>query len=175
MAVTNGPQIRLRADIGAEVGLGSSSDVNMNNASIRALIGKGSGVQTAMSEYYGASSATVAIALAGFTNSGSGTSSSPWVGNSTNAGIPYSQANIYFEVSGGSVTFNVYATVSSQYLGDYGAVFNGYTALWESSGSDSYSNSSVTVADGSFLRIAYVKNGSIDVGQDRVTYSIYRA
>lgn len=55
MAVTNGPQIQLRGDIGAEVGLGSSSNVNLNNASIRGLIGKASGAQNAMSEYYGAS------------------------------------------------------------------------------------------------------------------------
>ena len=72
MAVTNGPQIRLRADIGAEVGLGSSSNVNMNNATIRSLIGKGSGVQTSMSEYYGASSAPTLVGTgsrveAGFT------------------------------------------------------------------------------------------------------------
>lgn len=68
MAVTNGPQIALRANIGAEVGLGSSTNVNLNNASIRSLIGKGSGAQNAMSEYYGASSGSELVGWAAVVN-----------------------------------------------------------------------------------------------------------
>lgn len=55
MAVTSGPQIALRGDIGAEVGLGSSANVNIDRTAIRDLIGKTSGAQNSMSEYYGAS------------------------------------------------------------------------------------------------------------------------
>lgn len=68
MPVTNGPQIALRANIGAEAGLGSSTNVNLNNASIRSLIGKGAGAQNAMSEYYGASSGASVVSWAAVVN-----------------------------------------------------------------------------------------------------------
>lgn len=54
MAVPSSGQLQLRGNIGAEVGLGSSSNVNLNHASIRGLIGKSANAQNAMSEYYGA-------------------------------------------------------------------------------------------------------------------------
>jgi hypothetical protein len=53
MAVPSTGAIRLRGHIGAEKGLGSSSNVKLN-ASCRDIIGKGAGVQTRFSEYRGA-------------------------------------------------------------------------------------------------------------------------
>lgn len=54
-AVIGSGTLKLRANIGAEVGLGSSSNVKLN-ASCRDLIGKAASAQTKMSEFYGASS-----------------------------------------------------------------------------------------------------------------------
>ena len=55
MAVPSSGELRLRGSIGAELGLGSSSSVELNG-SCRSLISKGAGVQTRMGEFYGASS-----------------------------------------------------------------------------------------------------------------------
>lgn len=55
-AVIGSGTLRLRANIGAEAGLGSSSNVKLNGSSaIRDLIGKAASAQTKMSEFYGAS------------------------------------------------------------------------------------------------------------------------
>jgi len=55
VAVKPSGDLRIRADIGAELGLGSSTSVQLN-ASCRSLISKGAGVETRMGEFYGASS-----------------------------------------------------------------------------------------------------------------------
>ena len=54
MAVTNGPQIAI-SQINVEAGGGATAQASLNDAAIRGLIGKGAGVQMAMSEWYGAS------------------------------------------------------------------------------------------------------------------------
>jgi hypothetical protein len=55
-AVIGSGTLRLRANIGAEAGVGSSSNVKLNGTSqIRDLIGKAASTQTKMSEFYGAS------------------------------------------------------------------------------------------------------------------------
>ena len=53
MAVTNGPQIAL-SQIHVEAGGVATAQASLNDTDIRGLIGKGSGVQMAMSEWYGA-------------------------------------------------------------------------------------------------------------------------
>jgi len=54
MAVTDGPQIAL-SQIHVEAGGSATAQASLNDADIRDLIGKGAGVQMAMSEWYGAS------------------------------------------------------------------------------------------------------------------------
>lgn len=55
-AVIGSGTLRLRANIGAEAGVGSSANVKLNGTSqIRDLIDKGASTQTKMSEFYGAS------------------------------------------------------------------------------------------------------------------------
>lgn len=68
MAVTSGPQIAL-SQIHVEAGGSATAQASLNDADIRALIGKGSGVQMAMSEWYGAS--RILVSGSAFFNSNS--------------------------------------------------------------------------------------------------------
>lgn len=86
MPVTNGPQIALRADIGAEAGLGSSSNVNLDNADIRSLIGKASSAQNAMSEYYGASNSASVVSWSAVVNT-AGLQTSNYTGSTQNIDV----------------------------------------------------------------------------------------
>lgn len=109
MAITLGPQIQLRGDIGAEVGLGSSSNVNLDNSLIRGLIGKAAGAQNAMSEYYGASNAASFVgyysrqvnAISALTQF---TSGNPV--NLTGAGVQPGDLVVMYAASGGSLRSN---------------------------------------------------------------------
>lgn len=70
MAITTGPQIDMN-QIHVEAGGGSGTQHSLNDTDIRALISKGSGVQMAMTEWYGATSAAAIVATGGtITDSG---------------------------------------------------------------------------------------------------------
>jgi len=161
-------------DIHIEAGGSSGTQASINDSDIRGLIGKASGAQSSFSEFYGASAAGSVglITTNGWTNSGSGTSSSPWTGNSTTSGTANSDANIYFYVSGGSVTLKCDIYVSSEYLYDLGYIYNGGTNIYTGSGTD-FDYNTITVADGSYLRIRYTKDGSVDSGDDAVFHTVY--
>lgn len=160
-------------DIHIEVGGASSTQCSINDSDIRGLIGKTSGAQSSFSEFYGASNTSVSVSSSSWYNTGAGTSSNKWTGYSTNKSHS-SEGYIYFYVSGGTAVFNVYVVVSSEGNYDFGWVYNGSTLLWNGSGNGGvYSNSSVSVASGSYLRLRYTKDYSVSSYGDDLTHTIY--
>ena len=172
MALQSSGAISLN-DIHIEAGGSSGTLCSINDSDIRGLIGKSSGAQSSFSEFYGASAVSVSVSASAWYNTGAGTSSNKWTGYSTNKSHN-SSGNIYFNVSGGTATFNVSVTVSSEANYDFGYVYNGGSQLWVNSGSGrSYNNSSVSVGSGSYLRLRYTKDYSVSSYGDDLTHTVY--
>jgi hypothetical protein len=160
-------------DIHIEAGGSSGTLCSINDSDIRGLIGKSSGAASSFSNFYGASAVSVSVSRSSWYNTGSGTSSSKWTGYSQNKSHN-SQANIYFNVSGGTATFNVNAVISSERNYDFGYVYNGGSQLWRQSGSGySYNNSSLSIGAGSYLRLRYTKDYSVSSYGDDLTHTVY--
>lgn len=103
MALPTSGQIDLNA-IHVEAGGSSGTQCSINDSDIRALIGKGSGVQMAFSEWYGASGVTTTPTLTVGTYSLKGTTWKGYV-----SGQYGSISNQAFGVSGAYFGYSIYA------------------------------------------------------------------
>jgi len=171
MALPASGAISLNA-IHIEAGGSSGTLCSINDADIRGLIGKSSGAASSFNQFYGASAVSVSVSKSSWYNTEAGTSSSKWTGYSQNKSHS-SEANIYFNVSGGTVTFNVNAVISSENSYDFGYVYNGGSQLWRQSGSGYSYNNNVVVGSGSYLRLRYTKDGSVSSYGDDLTHTVY--
>lgn len=104
-----------------------------------------------------------------FSYSGSGTSGSPYSGQSTNQGRHGTTASIRFQKNSATSMVNIVVSVSSEGGYDYGRLYINGSRLWNTSGSGSYTYNGT----GQSIQIDYYKDGSVNSGSDRVTFTMY--
>ena len=104
--------------------------------------------------------------------SGSGTSSDPYDGSSTNAGSHGSTARLIWQVSGNGYVY-IYSNVSSEGAYDYGHIYLNGTQIWKKSGNYTYNYTKHSVSNGYTIEFKYTKDGSVNSGSDRQNMKIY--
>jgi hypothetical protein len=111
-------------------------------------------------------------------SSGTGVSSSPYEGHSTNNGVHGSTGTIQYKANG-SGTVYVKMKVSSEGNYDFGRVIvNGSTKfVYAGGGYNGYQwgYNSFPVTNGQIIEFRYTKDGSVNTSQDRVWWGIYAA
>tara|TARA_B100001093_G_scaffold519519_1_gene608924 strand:+ start:1615 stop:2577 length:963 start_codon:yes stop_codon:yes gene_type:complete len=105
-----------------------------------------------------------------FIYSGSGTSSAPYVGYSTNNGLHNTTASVAFNKTSSSTSVRIDVSVSSEYNYDYGRLYINGSRLWNTSGSGSYTYNGYGALA---IQIQYYKDGSVNNGSDRVNFTMY--
>lgn len=111
-------------------------------------------------------------------SSGTGVSSSPYEGHSTNYGVHGSTGTIKYKANG-SGTVYVKMQVSSESGYDFGRVIvNGSTKfVYAGGGNNGYqwNYHPFPVTNGQIIEFRYTKDGSVNTSQDRVWWGIYAA